>query len=84
MTGGNDKLIKYWNVADRGEERKSPGHGAPVYSLAFHPDGTKLASGSVDKTLRIWNVADGKELHKLDGHPDDVYSIRWSVPTASD
>ena len=77
-TGGDDKLIKYWNVADGKELRKSQGHGAPVYCLAFHPDGTKLASGSVDKTIRIWNVADGKELHKLDGHPDDIYSVAFS------
>jgi len=58
--------------------RKSEGHGAPIYSLSFHPDGTRPASGSVDKTVRIWNVADGKELHKLDGHPDDVYAVAFS------
>ena len=77
-TGGDDKLIKYWNVADGKELRKSQGHGAPIYGLAFSPDGAKLASSSVDKTIRIWNVADGKELHKLDGHPDDVYGVVFS------
>ena len=70
--------IRYWNVADGKELRKSQGHGASVYAVAFSPDGTKLASGSVDKTIRIWNVADGKELHKLDGHPDDIYAIAFS------
>jgi WD40 repeat protein len=49
-----------------------------VYSVAFHPDGSRLASASVDKTIRIWNVADGKELHKLDGHPDDIYAVAYS------
>ncbi len=77
-TGGDDKLVKYWNVADGKELRKSQGHGAPVYAIAFHPDGSKLASGSVDKTIRIWNVADGKELHKLDGHPDDIYAVAYN------
>ena len=77
-TSGDDKLIKYWNVADGKELRKSEGHGAPVYSIAFNPDGSRLASGSVDKTIRIWNVADGKEMHKLDGHPDDIYVVAYS------
>jgi WD40 repeat protein len=49
-----------------------------VYCLAFHPDGTKLASGSVDLTIRIWNAAHGTELSKLDGHPDHVYSLAFS------
>ena len=29
---------------------------SPVYSVAFSPDGTKLASGSLDHTVRIWSV----------------------------
>ena len=81
-TGGDDKLVKFWNPADGKELRKGAGHGAAIYCVVFSPDGTKLASGSVDKTIRLWNVADGKEINKLDGHPDDVYSSP-SAPTAS-
>ena len=41
------------------------GHSNLVYSVAWSPDGTKLASGSADKTVRIWEAATGKQLWQL-------------------
>lgn len=35
------------------------GHEGPVTSVAFHPNGTTLVSGSLDKTLIIWSIFGG-------------------------
>jgi WD40 repeat protein len=39
--------------------RELTGHTESVTSIAFSPDGNRLASGSDDRTLRLWNVQTG-------------------------
>ena len=53
-------------------------HPAPVYSVAFSPDGQILASGSYDNTVRLWRVSDGTLLRILVGHTNLVLSVAFS------
>ncbi|BAY34668.1 WD-40 repeat-containing protein [Nostoc carneum NIES-2107] len=54
------------------------GHSSAVYSVAFSPDGQKLASGSDDNTIKIWNITTGKAITTLTGHSSSVYSVAFS------
>jgi len=54
------------------------GHEAPIWSMAFSPDGTLLATGSVDKTVRIWDVARRRLLRTLAGQPDVVTDLAFT------
>ncbi|MDF5713756.1 MAG: NB-ARC domain-containing protein [Rhizonema sp. NSF051] len=49
-----------------------------IISLAFTPDGERLATGDADGKLRLWRVADGKQLMTLQGHGSWVWSVSFS------
>lgn len=36
------------------------GHTGPVFSVAWSPDGRKLASGSYDESIRVWDAGSGE------------------------
>ena len=60
------------------EVRVFRGHHDPVWTVAYHPEGTLVASGSVDHTIRIWELETGRMLKILRGHSDTVRCLAFS------
>ncbi len=54
------------------------GHTDRVTSVAYSPDGKRLASASRDKTVKLWDSLTGKELRSLIGHTGIVESVAYS------
>ena len=54
------------------------GHGCPVRSAQFSPDGRKIVSASCDKTVRVWSAVSGELEQTLEGHRDRVFSAHFS------
>jgi WD40 repeat protein len=46
--------------------------------LAFHPDGSRLATGAEDGTIKLWDVATGEEFLTLRGQDFGIVSLAFS------
>lgn len=58
--------------------RALAGHNGRVNSVAWSPDGTRLASGSDDGAVCVWDPASGLVVAVLTGHDGGVSSVAWS------
>ena len=54
------------------------GHSSDVLTVAWSPDGKRLATGSLDDTAKVWDAESGKELLTLRSHTGAVISVAWS------
>jgi WD40 repeat protein len=77
-----EESVRLWEVATGHPLRRLRGHGKSVGSIAFHPSGRWLVSGSDDGTVRLWDVSISKEHDACPGGFDwrigTVYAVRFS------
>ncbi len=49
-----------------------------VYTLAWSPDGKRIASGANNHTVQVWDTANGGHVFIYRGHSGIVHSVAWS------
>src|SRR5437588_2311808 len=88
-----DHLVDLWDVASGKKLHTLKGYTAPIWKVAFSPDGKTLASigggPGPDESpgeVKLWDVATGKERvpvkghpHGAKGHPHGVGSLAFSA-----
>ncbi|HEY8749693.1 MAG TPA: protein kinase [Tepidisphaeraceae bacterium] len=78
ISGGEDRVVRLWDVQSGTEIRSFVGHDGHVLCLAISADGKTALSGSADKTIGLWDVQTGRKLKQLEGHAGPVSNVCFS------
>lgn len=73
--------VRIWDIKRRSIIRTLKGHSSRVFSVAFSPDGTLLASGAGEKgpgELKVWYLTKQGKVQTLAGHDVTVNCIHFS------
>jgi len=54
------------------------GHTGFVWTVAFSPHDTRIASGSEDQTIRLWDAQTHQQIHVLQKYTSSIYSVVFS------
>jgi WD40 repeat protein len=76
-TGGEDKFITIWDLAQRKPLQRLETAGADLLSVAISPDGSRLAASDENGTVMTWDCASWRPLLKL-ATGDTVNSVIFS------
>jgi eukaryotic-like serine/threonine-protein kinase len=87
-SASSDGIVKLWDAKrlDKKslDEKNEPRLtllarvAGPGLSVAFSPDGRRLATGGKANTVKIWDVQNGQTPRTLEGHKGDVYTVAFS------
>ena len=48
------------------------------HSIAFSPDGKRIATAGEDRTAKIWDLASAKDLYTLSGHTNLLTGVAFN------
>jgi WD40 repeat protein len=78
LTGGDDKLLRVWDMKTLKCLHTLKGHTDKVTAVAVSPDGKWAVSGGYDKLLRIWDLETGAQVRELRGHEHPIWSVAFA------
>jgi len=75
VTGSNDKMIKFWDLASGKLKLSLTGHINSVRGVVVSPRHPYLFSCGEDKEIKCWDLEQNKVVRHYHGHLSGIYSI---------
>ena len=78
LSGGDDCLLKWWNLETRQLIAETPEHGWSIGAIALSQNGQLVASGGGDGLINLWELGNAAPVAQLRKHRDGVTSLLLS------
>jgi WD40 repeat protein/serine/threonine protein kinase len=85
LFAGDKYPILIWDMSTGERITQLSSHRAPLESVAWNSDGSRLATASWDHIVKIWDTATWREIMQLNRHPGDLWgnpggthSVAWT------
>jgi WD40 repeat protein len=72
-----DSTARVWDAESGETLHELKRHTGRLWTAAFSPAGTLLATAGDDLVVRLWDPASGRHLHTLTGHNRSVWSVTF-------
>lgn len=82
ITGGNDGVVRVWDIASASQVAELTGHERSVESLALIRGGHQLVSTGGDRQIYLWDLATSKEIRHFQS--EGYSSLMKSVAATDD
>ncbi|NXV22328.1 NLE1 protein, partial [Cepphus grylle] len=77
-SGSGDTTVRFWDLSTETPQFTAKGHRHWVLSIAWSPDGKKLASGCKNSQIFLWDPATGNQIGRvLSGHSKWITCLCW-------
>jgi WD40 repeat protein/serine/threonine protein kinase len=73
-----DPTARVWDAATGMLKLTLRGHTYRILSVAFSPDGRRIATSSLDHSAKVWDASTGINVATLEGHAEGVLSVAFS------
>jgi WD40 repeat protein len=73
--GGDDGMVRVWDLEAGTAVHALTGHDGEVHAVAVSADGRRAVSGSEYRTVQVWDLEAGTEVYALTGHDSRVSAV---------
>lgn len=87
LSAAQDQTARMWDIENGAVIHRLDGHNSIVTSVAYHPDGRTILSGSsvagldfdnLPGEMILWDAVTGQVLRRYEGHTNTIASIAFS------